>query len=52
MTATGTRAFRYCPFHFAFLVHGVRVPETTPGQWIAENLAYADNFVHIVARHL
>nr|VZI39500.1 unnamed protein product [Spirometra erinaceieuropaei] len=37
---------------FAFFVHGVRVPDTTPGQWIAENLAYADNFVHIVARHL
>ncbi|GAA29307.2 autophagy protein 5 [Clonorchis sinensis] len=34
---------------YVFLLHGICLPLDTPIQWICEHMAYADNFVHIVA---
>ncbi|KAF7255429.1 hypothetical protein EG68_07801 [Paragonimus skrjabini miyazakii] len=34
---------------YRFLLHGICLPEDTPIQWLSEHMAYADNFMHIVA---
>ncbi|KAF6771711.1 hypothetical protein AHF37_09989 [Paragonimus kellicotti] len=41
-----SRSFRS---EYKFLLHGICLPENTPIQWLSEHMAYADNFVHIVA---
>jgi autophagy-related protein 5 len=33
-----------------FLTHGILLPLETPLNWLSRNLAYGDNFVHIVLK--
>ncbi|KAA3675175.1 autophagy-related protein 5, partial [Paragonimus westermani] len=34
---------------YKLLLHGICLPEDAPIQWLSEHMAYADNFMHIVA---
>jgi len=35
---------------FEAISHGIQIPLNTPAIWLARNLAYPDNFVHVVLR--
>lgn len=38
--------------HLEVISHGVTLPKQTPLIWLAKNLVYPDNFVHLVVKSI